>query len=85
VVGRRALLGGLAAGAAEIAGVSQAAFKSRLHEARLKLRETAPRQQFAAADKASCVGEEKLGPLPSYTDLVTCLEMARDARKSTGT
>ena len=36
---------------------------------------------FAAADKASCIGEEKLGPLPSYTDLVTCLEMARDARK----
>jgi hypothetical protein len=36
---------------------------------------------FAAADKASCVGEEKLGPLPSYTDLATCLEMARDARK----
>ena len=24
---------------------------------------------FAAADKASCIGEEKLGPLPSYTDL----------------
>jgi hypothetical protein len=36
---------------------------------------------FAAADKTSCIGEEKLGPLPSYTDLVTCLEMARDARK----
>ncbi len=36
---------------------------------------------FASADKASCVGEEKLGPLPSYTDLATCLEMARDARK----
>jgi hypothetical protein len=36
---------------------------------------------FASADKANCVGEEKLGPLPSYTDLATCLEMARDARK----
>jgi hypothetical protein len=35
---------------------------------------------FAPADKANCVGEEKMGPLPSYTDLVTCLEMARDAR-----
>jgi hypothetical protein len=35
---------------------------------------------FASADKANCVGEEKMGPLPSYTDLVTCLEMARDAR-----
>jgi hypothetical protein len=36
---------------------------------------------FASADKANCVGEEKMGPLPSYTDLITCLEMARDARK----
>jgi hypothetical protein len=36
---------------------------------------------FAPADKANCVGEEKSGPLPSYTDLVSCLEMARDARK----
>jgi hypothetical protein len=35
---------------------------------------------FAPTDKANCVGEEKMGPLPSYTDLVTCLEMARDAR-----
>jgi hypothetical protein len=36
---------------------------------------------FAPSDKANCVGEEKSGPLPSYTDLVSCLEMARDARK----
>ncbi len=36
---------------------------------------------FTSGDKANCVGETKSGPLPSYTDLVTCLEMARDARK----
>ena len=36
---------------------------------------------FASADKANCVGEETSGPLPSYTDLISCLEMARDARK----
>ena len=36
---------------------------------------------FAPADRANCVGEEKSGPLPSYTDLVSCLEMARDAKK----
>jgi hypothetical protein len=35
---------------------------------------------FAPADKATCVGSER-GGLPSYTDLVTCLEMARDARQ----
>jgi len=36
---------------------------------------------FTAADKGNCVGEEKSGPLPSYTDLITCLEMARDVRE----
>jgi hypothetical protein len=36
---------------------------------------------FTAPEKSSCVGEEISGPLPSYTDLVTCLEMARDARQ----
>jgi hypothetical protein len=35
---------------------------------------------FAPADKSHCVGDEK-GGYASYTDLVTCLEMARDARK----
>jgi hypothetical protein len=35
---------------------------------------------FLPADKANCIGSEK-GGLASYTDLVTCLEMARDARK----
>jgi hypothetical protein len=35
---------------------------------------------FLPAEKANCVGSEK-GGLASYTDLVTCLEMARDARK----
>jgi len=35
---------------------------------------------FAPADRANCVGSER-GALASYTDLVTCLEMARDARQ----
>ena len=35
---------------------------------------------FMPADKAICIGSEK-GGLASYTDLATCLEMARDARK----
>jgi hypothetical protein len=37
---------------------------------------------FTPAETASCVAEEKSAPLPSYTDLVTCLEMARDARQT---
>ena len=36
---------------------------------------------FVPSDKANCVGEETSGPLPSYTDLASRLEMARDARK----
>jgi hypothetical protein len=35
---------------------------------------------FAPTDKAHCIGNEK-GGYASYTDLITCLEMARDARK----
>ena len=35
---------------------------------------------FVPADKANCIGSEE-GGLSSYTDLATCLEMARDARR----
>lgn len=35
---------------------------------------------FNAADKVSCVNESKMGGESSYTELLTCLEMARDVR-----
>jgi hypothetical protein len=35
---------------------------------------------FAAADKVSCVNESVMGGESSYTELLTCLEMARDVR-----
>jgi hypothetical protein len=35
---------------------------------------------FAPADRSHCIGSEK-GGYASYTDLITCLEMARDASK----
>lgn len=35
---------------------------------------------FPAPDKTHCVREAQMGGLPSYTDLLTCLEMARDVR-----
>lgn len=35
---------------------------------------------FIPPEKTGCIGEATSTPLPSYTDLVTCLEMARDAR-----
>jgi len=36
---------------------------------------------FIPAEKTNCVNEETSVSLPSYTDLITCLEMARDARQ----
>jgi hypothetical protein len=36
---------------------------------------------FTSSEKANCVAEETSVSLPSYTDLVTCLQMARDARQ----
>lgn len=35
---------------------------------------------FSTADKVSCVNESRMGGESSYTELLTCLEMARDAR-----
>ena len=35
---------------------------------------------FRPAEKASCVGAER-SALPSYTGLISCLEMARDVRQ----
>jgi hypothetical protein len=35
---------------------------------------------FNAGDKSSCVNESRMGGESSYTELLTCLEMARDVR-----
>jgi hypothetical protein len=35
---------------------------------------------FSRADEASCATETQIGGFPSYVQLLTCLEMARDAR-----
>jgi hypothetical protein len=46
-------------------------------------RETMKREwsTFSASDKKNCVAEATMGGESSYTDLITCLEMARDVRK----
>jgi hypothetical protein len=36
---------------------------------------------FRAGDKTECTSESSAGGVPSYTELLTCLQMARDARK----
>jgi len=38
--------------------------------------------QSTTADKNSCVGETSMGGTPSYVELLTCLEMARDVKKA---
>lgn len=35
---------------------------------------------FSAADKNHCINESEMGGDSSYTELLTCLEMARDVR-----
>src|SRR5271165_10827 len=35
---------------------------------------------FAPADKIACTNESRMGGESSYTELLTCLEMARDVR-----
>ena len=35
---------------------------------------------FLPTEKANCIGEQ-MGGMASYTDLVSCLEMAKDARQ----
>jgi hypothetical protein len=42
---------------------------------------TASWSQFAAADRTRCREETETGGSPSYVELLTCLQMARDARK----
>ena len=37
-------------------------------------------QKFSAADRRNCVAETNIGGFPSYVQVLTCLEMARDAR-----
>lgn len=36
---------------------------------------------ISAADKAQCVPLSKLGGTPTYTELLTCIELTREARR----
>jgi hypothetical protein len=37
-------------------------------------------KSFSAADRTNCVDETSMGGPPSYIEILTCIEMARDAR-----
>jgi hypothetical protein len=51
-------------------------------EAREQLERQWP--QFEAADRARCVQRTRLGGQPTYTELLTCLELAREVRALRG-
>lgn len=38
-------------------------------------------KNFSAADRTNCVDETSMGGPPSYIEILTCLEIARDARE----
>jgi len=50
-------------------------------EQRIRNQLTTAWQRFDAADRAHCISESEMGGESSYTELITCLEMARDVRK----
>ncbi|HML08056.1 MAG TPA: hypothetical protein VK430_08030 [Xanthobacteraceae bacterium] len=56
--------------------------KANCLESEKAIREELVKQwpNFLAADKAHCVNESTMGGESSYTELLTCLEMARDVR-----
>jgi len=37
--------------------------------------------EFSAKDKVECVATTKIGGVPSYAELITCLEMRRDVQQ----
>ena len=58
--------------------VSPAACMRQELQARTELRKKWT--TFATADRANCLAETNTGGPPSYVELLTCLQMARDAR-----
>ena len=56
--------------------------KKNCIESELAVREQLVKQwsNFSADDRTHCINETTMGGLSSYTELLTCLEMARDVR-----
>ena len=70
-----------AAGPGETGGPDLAFAQCVKSEQTMAQKLTGEWSSFTPNEKTNCVGEERSVSLPSYTDLVTCLEMARDARQ----
>jgi len=63
-------------------GLQQTSFKQCI-QSEQETREQLKKQwsTFSASDKSHCVSLAKTGGEASYTELLTCMEMARDVRK----
>ena len=64
------------------AGLQQTSFQQRV-QSEQEVREQIKKEwsTFSTADKSHCVSLAKTGGESSYTELITCMEMARDVRK----
>ena len=65
------------AAVAVMPGSFEACMKDK-QDARVQL--AAQWETFIASDRATCTQNETTGGSPSYVELITCLQMARDAR-----
>src|SRR5690606_33381602 len=59
--------------------VSEQKCLAQEHSARLQLTEVW--SQFERSDQQLCISQTSLGGIPSYVELLACMETARDARK----
>jgi len=64
------------------AGISVTRTVERCQESEQQARDSLASQwsSFSTADEANCAAETRIGGFPSYVQLLTCLEMIRDAR-----
>src|SRR5262245_30674570 len=67
----------------ELSETAQAGQCERIEEeARNTLASDWPK--FPAADRRDCLAVTRIGGVPSYVQVLTCLEIARDARRARG-
>ena len=68
------------AGAAEEVSVNRTIERCQQSEQEARDALASQWDKFPNADKRTCVATTRIGGFPSYVQLLTCLELARDAR-----
>jgi hypothetical protein len=62
-------------------GLNETAKRCAADERRARAQLRTQWARFRAVDKMQCIGEADIGGTPSYVDLLTCLQLAKDARQ----